>query len=126
MSFEDWQYRQADANAHNEILSFLAIILGMNFLVGGLIITILITGEPILFPLVTEHIINFPIGLGLIMTDSGLSIMLAGFALVVHYDRKKSWYMKELEKSANRKNWKVAIKTADELLQKIDEEKKKS
>lgn len=126
MSFEDWQYRQVEKNAHNEILSFLIIILGMNLLVGGLIITIFITGEPILFPFITQHFINLPIAVGLILTDAGFSIIFAGFALVIHYDRQRSWHLGEIEKSANRKNWKVAIKTADEILQKIDEDKKKS
>ncbi len=126
MSFEDWLYRQAEKNAHNEILAFLVILLGMNLLVGGLIIAIFTTGQPIIFPFITEQLINLPVALGLILTDAGFSIIFAGFVLVIHYDKQRSWHLKELDKSANRKNWKVAIKTANEMLQEMDEEKKKN
>jgi vacuolar-type H+-ATPase subunit I/STV1 len=126
LSFEDWLYRQAEKNAHNEILAFLVILLGVNLLVGGLVITIIMAGQPILFPFITQHIINMPIATGLILTDAGFSIIFAGFVLVIHYDKQRSWNLKEIDKSAGRKNWKVAIKTANEMLEEMDEDKKKS
>lgn len=125
MSFEDWQYRQAEKNAHNEILAFLVIIMGINLLATGLIITIMTTGQPVLSPYPLPQYINLPLALGLILTDSGFAIIFAGFALSIHYDKQRSWHLNEIDKSTKRKNWKVNIRTTDEILQELKEEKKK-
>ncbi|MDI6904018.1 MAG: hypothetical protein QMD13_00780 [Candidatus Bathyarchaeia archaeon] len=42
----EWLHRKADENAHNEILAFLLIILGVNLLIGGLLTVIVVVGEP--------------------------------------------------------------------------------
>jgi hypothetical protein len=125
LSFEDWQYRQAEKNAHNEILSLIVMVIGINLLIGGLIITVLTTGQPIIIPFITQQTINLPIALGVILTNSGFAIVFAGFALGIHYDKQRSWHLKEIDKSSGRKNWQVAVKTANEMLQEIDEKKKK-
>ncbi len=125
MSFEDWQYRQAEKNAHNEILAFLVIIMGINLLATGLIITIMTTGQPVLFPYPLPQFINLPIALGFILTDSGFAIIFAGFALSIHYDKQRSWHLTEIDKSSKRKNWKVNVRATDEILEELKEEKKK-
>jgi len=125
LSFEDWQYRQAEKNAHNEILALIVMVLGANLLIGGLIITVLTTGQPIIIPFITQQTINLPIALGVILTNSGFAILFAGFALGIHYDKQRSWHLKEIDKSSDRKNWQVAVKTANEMLQEIDEKKRK-
>ncbi len=125
MSFEDWQYRQAEKNAHNEILSLIIMVIGVNLLIGGLIITVLTTDQLIIIPFITQQIINLPIALGVLLTNSGFIIIFAGFALGIHYDKQRSWHLKEIDKSSDRKNWQVAVKTANEMLQEIDEKKRK-
>jgi hypothetical protein len=125
LSFEDWQYRQAEKNAHNEILSLIIMVIGVNLLIGGLIITVLTTDQLIIIPFITQQIINLPIALGVLLTNSGFIIIFAGFALGIHYDKQRSWHLKEIDKSSDRKNWQVAVKTANEMLQEIDEKKRK-
>jgi hypothetical protein len=126
LSYEDWQYRQAEKNAHNEILASIIMVIGVNLLVGGLIITVFTTGQPIIIPFITQQFINLPIALAIILTNSGFAITLAGFALSIHYDKKRSWHLKEIDKSGGHKNWQVAVKTANEMLQQIEEKKKKN
>jgi hypothetical protein len=43
-------------------------------------------------------------------------VFSAGFIMVVHYDRQRSWHLKGIEKSAHFRNRKITIKTQDELL----------
>jgi hypothetical protein len=126
LSFEDWQYRQAEKNAHNEILAFIIMAIGVNLLIGGLIITVFTTGQPIIIPFITQQFINLPIALGVILTNSGFAIIFAGFTLSIHYDKQRSWHLKEIDKSGGQKNWQVAVKTANEMFQQIDEKKKKN
>jgi hypothetical protein len=126
LAFEEWQYRQAEKNAHNEILAFMITVIGVNFLIGGLIITVFTTGQPIILPFITYQFINLPIALGVILTSSGFAIVFAGFVLSIHYDKQRTWHLKEIDKTNGQKNWQVAVKTANEMLQQIDEKKKKN
>ena len=92
------------------------MILGMNLLMGGLIVTVITAGGPNLLFYVTQQPLSQSATLGLALTAMGFFIPFFSFALVVHYDRQRSWHLKEIEKSSRTKNRKVAIKTADELL----------
>jgi len=87
-------HRKTEENAHNEILAFLMTVLGVNLLVGGLIVVILVAGEPswpLIFPYTPPQTSSAYIGL--ILTITGFIILSAGFILVIHYDRKRTWYM---------------------------------
>lgn len=126
MSFEDWLYRKAEQNAHSEILAFLMMILGMNLLMGGLIVTIIVVGQPNLFPFLTQIPLNQSSVLGLILTLTGFSTLSTGFILAVHYDRKRSWHLSQIEKSTTLRNRKITVKTANELIEELTDEKKKS
>ena len=64
MSFVEWLHRKADENAHNEILAFLMIILGM-------------TWRSIWFKVGVDHP-NMPVG-GLFMFSGFLFIVGFGF-----------------------------------------------
>ena len=118
MSVVDWLHRRAEENAHNEILAFLLMILGVNLLLGGLLVVIIVVGEP-------SWLLTFPYTplqaqsayLGLFLTIAGFMILSAGFVLVVYYDRKKSWYRKEIEKSSMPKRWRTDIKTVNQILE---------
>ena len=116
MSFQEWLYRKAEQNAHNEILAFLMMILGMNLLIGGLIVTVITTGGPNLLFYLTQQPLSQSAVLGLVLTVTGFLILSAGFVLVVHYDRQRSWHLNEIEKSTRPRNRKVTIRTQDELL----------
>jgi hypothetical protein len=122
LSFQEWLYRKAEQNAHSEILAFLMMILGMNLLMGGLILTALTAGGPNLLFYVTQQPLSQSAVLGLVLTITGFLILSASFVLVVHYDRQRSWHLKEIEKSTGLRNRKVTIKTADELLKEVADE----
>jgi len=123
---EDWLHRKAEENAHNEILAFLMIVLGVNLLVGGLLTIIIASEEP-------NWLLNFPYiplqaspaNLGLVLTFTGFAILSAGFILVIHYNRKRSWYIKEIEKSSIIPKWNVGSKTVDQILEEYTGKKRK-
>ena len=118
LSVVDWLHRRSEENAHNEILAFLLMILGVNLLLGGLLVVIIVVGEPswlLVFPY--KPLQTQSAYMGLILTITGFMILSAGFVLVVYYDRKKSWYRKEIEKSSMPKRWKTDIKTVNQILE---------
>lgn len=126
MSYEDFLYRKAEQNAHSEILAFLMMTLGMNLLIGGLIVTIMAVGQLNLFPLMLQQPLNQSATLGLILTLSGFSILVAGFILVINYDRQRSWHLSQIEKSTKLKSRKITIRTANEIPEGLTEEKERS
>ena len=126
MSFEDWLYRKAEQNAHSEILAFLMMVLGMNLLIGGLIVTIIAVGQLNLFPFLVQQPLNQSSALGPILTLTGFAVLSVGFVMVIYYDRHRSWHLREIEKSARIKNRKVTVKTANEILEELVHEKKRS
>jgi hypothetical protein len=117
LSYKTWLYKKADESAHNEILAFLMVILGMNLLIGGLLVTInSIRDQSILAFFNQAPFTNFSM-IGSILTVVGFAIALVGFALIIHYDRQKSWYYSEIEKSTMYKKGKTKYKTIDEVLE---------
>ncbi len=98
-SFEDWLYRKANENSHNEILAFLMVILGVNLLMGGLLLTVLQVGELSFLTLLDPILLGSSIHVAFILTLTGFLLIAAGFILVIYYDRQKSWFVSELTKS---------------------------
>jgi glucose-6-phosphate-specific signal transduction histidine kinase len=94
------------------------MILGMNLLIGGLIVTVITAGESNLFFYIMQPLSRSSV-LGLALTLTGFLILVAGFFLVIHYDRQRSWHLKQIEKSMPPRDRKNAIKTADELLKQL-------
>lgn len=125
LSIEDWHNIKAEQNAHNEILAFLMMIVGVNLLVGGLIVTVMTVGEPIINPFNIQQVLSYSSILGLILTISGFSIISAGFILVIHYDRKRTWHLKEIEKTTALKNRRIHVRSAGQILDELVYEEKK-
>jgi hypothetical protein len=125
LSIEDWHNIKAEQNAHNEILAFLMMIVGVNLLVGGLIVTVMTVGEPIINPFNIQQVLSYSSILGLILTISGFSIISAGFILVIHYDRKGTWHLKEIEKTTAVKNRRIHIRSTEQILDELVHEEKK-
>jgi len=125
LSFEDWLYRKSEQNAHSEILAFLVMVLGINLLVGGFVVTIITVGQAPLFPFMFSQPLNSSTVLGLILTLVGFCLLCAGFILVVYYDRERSWFLGEIEKSTKIKNRKIRVRTAHDILEELVEGKKK-
>lgn len=125
LSIEDWHNIKAEQNAHNEILAFLMMIVGVNLLVGGLIVTVMTVGEPIINPFNIQQVLSYSSILGLILTIAGFSIISAGFILVIHYDRKRTWHLKEIEKTTALKNRRIHVRSAGQILDELVHEEKK-
>gem|GEM_PF-1632081 len=125
LSFEDWLYRKSEQNAHSEILAFLVMVLGINLLVGGFVVTIITAGQAPLFPFMFSQPLNSSTVLGLILTLSGFCLVCAGFIPLVYYDRERSWFLGEIEKSTKIKNRKIRVRTAHDILEELVEDKKK-
>ncbi len=118
MLVEDWLHRKAEESAHNEILAFLLIILGVHLSTAGLMLTIVVSGGQTWWHLsIYWQLQTSTASLGLILTTIGFGISSAGFILVIHYDRKKSWYRKQIEKSSIIEKWKMKPKSVDEILE---------
>lgn len=125
LSIEDWHNIKAEQNAHNEILAFLMMIVGVNLLMGGLIVTVMTVGEPIINPFNIQQVLSYSSILGLILTVAGFSIISAGFILVIHYDRKRTWHLKEIEKTTALKNRRIRVRSAGQILDELVHEEKK-
>jgi len=98
MAYKDFLQIKVDEIAHNEILAFLMVILGMVTLVGGLLVTIVVVEAPRWFLIFPYQPLSQPCNvLGLILTLTGFILLSAGFVLVIYYDRKRSWATKQLE-----------------------------
>jgi hypothetical protein len=124
LSFEDWLYRKADQNAHNEILAFLMMIMGINLLIGGLVVTVIVVGEPIILPFIIQQPPSQSATIGFTLTLAGFAILAVGFILVVHYDRERSWYVGETTKSTMYRKKKPTAKTLDQTLQELAAQRK--
>jgi len=101
------------------------MIVGVNLLVGGLIVTVMTVGVPIINPFNIQQVLSYSSILGLILTISGFSIISAGFILVIQYDRKRTWHLKEIEKTTALKNRKIHIRSAEQILDELVYEEKK-
>jgi len=117
LSYTDWLNRKADESAHNEVLAFLTVVLGINIAVGGLIVTIIMIGGPNYFAFLTRRPIDLSVALGPVLTFVGFFITSVGFVLTFYHDRKRAWYQGELEKSSIYEKKKSGAKTAEEVLQ---------
>lgn len=111
-------HRKAEENAHNEILAFLMAVIGVNLLMGGLIVVTIVAGEPSwLFTFLYEPLQTSSAYLGLFLTFTGFLILLSGFILAVRYDRKRLWYIKELHKSSLHEKLKTSHAEVNQILE---------
>jgi heme/copper-type cytochrome/quinol oxidase subunit 1 len=100
MSFGDFLQRKADDSTHNEILSFLTVILGAVLLMGGLLITSMAVEQTQWFLLLPYQLSSHPSAfLGLILTSTGFILIIVGFVSVIYYDRRKAWCLSQIQKA---------------------------
>ena len=117
VSYGDWLQQKAAESAHNEILAFLIVTLGINISIGGLIVTIMILGGPNFLLFLTQQPITVSVALGPILALLGFIVAATGFILTFYHDRKRSWYLKELQKSSIFEKKKDQPKTADDVFE---------
>jgi hypothetical protein len=120
MAFEDWLNRKANHHAHNEMFAFLTMILGMNFLIGGLVMT---ANTTLGFSIINQLSSTLPSVIGFVLSIIGVFVLLSGFLLVLCDDRKRAWHIGEIEKADRLRNRKIRIAEAEELLKELLEPK---
>jgi len=97
-------------------MAFLLAVLSINLLLGGLVVTVLTVGQSTVLPFLVVQSSSASSMLGLILTIAGFCLLCSGFILVVYYDKQRSWYLGEIDKSTQL-NRKVMIKTAHDVLE---------
>jgi hypothetical protein len=117
LSYTDWLRRKADESAHNEVLAFLTVVLGINITIGGLIVTIMMLGGPNFLTFLAQRPIDLSVALGPVLTFLGFFITSVGFVLTFYHDRRRAWYQGEIQKSSIYEKKKTDSKTTEKVLQ---------
>ena len=100
-------------------MAFLLVVLSVNLLLGGLVVTVLTVGQQTMLPFLVVQTSSASSVLGLILTVAGFFLLCLGFILVVYYDKERSWYLGEIDRSTQLKNRKVKVKTAHDVLEEL-------
>ena len=108
-------HRKAEENAHNEILAFLLMVLGMNLLMGGLLMSLMVAGELTVILQPSNLPPSFTAYSGFILTVVGFFVMFSGFTLTIYYSRKRLWYITQIERSSLK--MKVTPKTPNTIVE---------
>jgi len=115
MLVEDWLRRKAEENAYNEILAFLLLVLGMNLLMGGLLMSLIVAGELTVILQPSNLPPSFTAYSGFTLTVVGFFVMFSGLTVTICYSRKRLWYISQIERSSLR--MKVTPKKANTIVE---------
>ena len=100
MSFDEYLREKAAESRHREAVGFSFVVLGMVMLIGGLLITLVITGNPDWFYFIPWKRTSDPTSLmSLSMTLSGFVLTIAGAVYIVFASTDRSWYLKSLKET---------------------------
>jgi uncharacterized membrane protein len=99
LGLRDYLHEKTEESRHNETISYLMIVIGAIFLIGGVLETALKVENPdwlLIIPFkLSSDLYSL---LGLFFTALGLAFLFSGIVLSVHYAMDRSGYMLELHK----------------------------
>lgn len=100
MSFEDYMREKAAESRQKETAGFSLLVLGMVLLVGGLLITLIVVGNPDWFLFIPWKRSSDPTSLiSLSMTLSGFVLAFAGATYIFFASSERSWYLMSLRET---------------------------
>lgn len=100
MALRDYLHEKAEESRHNETLAFLIMVIGVNFLVGGIVATVVTVEDPEWLLFIPYKLNSHPYSLvGLSFTSIGLVLLILGIVFSIHYALQRSLYMDRLKES---------------------------
>ncbi len=98
MSFEEYLREKAAESRQKESIGFSLIVLGMVLLVGGLLITLIVVGNPDWLLFIPWKRTSEPTSMiSLSMTLSGFVLAFAGATYIIFASSERSWYLRSLK-----------------------------
>ncbi len=122
MLLSEHLHEKAEESRHNEAIGYFIANIGTIFFVGGLLETVTTIPNPDWFLIIPYKItpeLHDPYSLlGLTLTSIGITLLLTGLALSIHYARERSWYMKQLRRASSTEELEIKRKQVEEKLRK--------
>jgi len=100
LALRDYLHEKAEESRHNETLAFLIVVIGVNFLVGGMVATVVAVENPEWLLFIPYKLNSHPYSLmGLSFTSIGLVLLVLGIVFSIHSALQRSLYMDRLKES---------------------------
>jgi len=100
LALRDYLHEKAEESRHNETLAFLIMVIGVNFLVGGIVATVVTVENPEWLLFIPYKLNSHPYSLvGLSFTSIGLVLLVLGIIFSIHSALQRSLYMDRLKES---------------------------
>jgi uncharacterized membrane protein HdeD (DUF308 family) len=100
LALRDYLHEIAEESRHNETLGFLIMVIGVNFLVGGIVATVATVEDPEWLLFIPYKLNSHPYSLvGLSFTSIGLVLLVLGIIFSIHSTLQRSLYMDRLKEA---------------------------
>lgn len=100
LALRDYLHEKAEESRHNETLGFLIMVIGVNFLVGGIVATAVTVENPEWLLFIPYKLNSHPYSLvGLSFTSIGLVLLVLGIIFSIHSALQRSLYIDRLKDS---------------------------
>lgn len=110
MLFSEYLHEKAEESRHNETVSYLIVLIGSVYFVGGMLATVTTVENPEWFLIIPYHLTPHPYSLlSLTLTSVGIALLIIGICLGIHYARERVWYIGEMHKAHSMEEAKLKI-----------------